>query len=170
MKAADEGSVWVDLAAVSKSSAADTGSSTEPGKSASTVAGPNDQDADTRSDAKRGPIAYDRPAGWRDGRKTSMRLAAFDVGPDGKTAEITVIAAGGDLRGNVARWLGQVRNGTFQAVVDQALQDAQEVTVAGTKGKRFLLLGPKRTLQPETPLMPPSFRWDQMEPAACSSR
>ena len=142
VKAADEGSVWVDLVAASKSAAADTGSSTELGKSASTVAGPNDQDADTRSDAKREPIAYDRPAGWRDGRKTSMRLAAFDVGPDGKTAEITVIAAGGDLRGNVARWLGQVRNGTVpEAVVDQALKDAQEVTVAGTKGKRFLLLG-----------------------------
>ena len=73
-----------------------------------------------------------------------MRLAAFNVGPENQSAEITVITAGGDLRGNVARWLGQVRNGTVpDEVVDQALENAREVTVAGKSGKRFLLLSEK---------------------------
>ena len=77
---------------------------------------------------------------------SSMRLAAFNVGPEDKSAEITVIPAGGDLRGNVARWLGQVRDGKVpDEIVDQALKDALNVTVAGKPGKRFVLMGEKDT-------------------------
>ena len=81
---------------------------------------------------------------------SSMRLAAFNVGPEDKSAEITVIPAGGDLRGNVARWLGQVRNGTVaDEVVDQALENAQDVTVAGKPGKTVPNRWPKMMLSPK---------------------
>jgi hypothetical protein len=71
-----------------------------------------------------------------------MRMAAFSIGPEDSPAELTVIPAGGDLRGNVARWLGQVREGDVpDEVVDQALADAQDVDVDGRTGQRFLLTG-----------------------------
>lgn len=85
-------------------------------------------------------LKFDRPEGWRDGKMSSMRMAAFDVGPEDAPAEITVIPAGGDLRGNVARWLGQVRDGNApDDVVDQLIEDATNVEVDGRPGQRFLL-------------------------------
>lgn len=69
-----------------------------------------------------------------------MRLAAFDVGPEDAPAEVTVISAGGDLRGNVARWLGQIRSGQVpDEVVDEALSAAEPVEVDGRPGQRFIL-------------------------------
>ena len=87
-------------------------------------------------------LKFERPKGWRDGRMTSMRMAAFSIGPEDSPAELTIIPAGGDLRGNVARWLGQVRKGEVpDEVVDQALADATTVDVDGRTGQRFLLTG-----------------------------
>ncbi len=55
-------------------------------------------------------------------------MAAFSVGPEDSAAELTVIPAGGDLRGNVARWIGQVRGDQApDEMVDKALADAQAV-------------------------------------------
>ncbi len=69
-----------------------------------------------------------------------MRMAAFDVGPTDKTAELTIIQAGGDLRGNVDRWLGQVLGQPPAAdVVDAALQAAVALTVSGREAQRFYL-------------------------------
>jgi len=86
------------------------------------------------------PLEYERPEGWRDGRQSAMRLAAFDVGPAESAAEVTVIVAGGDLRGNVARWIGQVLAETPEdEVVDQAMQDAKSLTVSQRDAQRFLL-------------------------------
>jgi hypothetical protein len=140
VKTADEGSVWVDLSGGGDPGNAIAGPATTPAVNSPVASQPKGGGSDT--DKTDEAVTYDRPKGWRDGRMSSMRLAAFNVGPKDKSAEITVIPAGGDLRGNVARWLGQVRKGTVpDDVVDQALKDAQEVTVAGVKGKRFLLLG-----------------------------
>ena len=87
-------------------------------------------------------LKFERPDGWRDGRMSIMRMAAFNVGPEDRLAEITVIPAGGDLRGNVARWLDQVRGGPApDEVVDAAMEAAKEVSVDGRKGKRFSLDG-----------------------------
>ena len=86
-------------------------------------------------------LKFDRPADWRDGRMSMMRMAAFNVGPEDTQAEVTVITAGGDLRGNVARWIGQVRDGTPpDDVVDKAMETAEELTVSGIKAKRYVLL------------------------------
>ena len=91
-------------------------------------------------------VKFDRPEGWRDGRMSSMRMAAFNVGPEDSSAELTVIPAGGDLRGNVARWLGQVREEQVpDEVVDKALAEAKVVDVAGRSGQRFFLAGEDAT-------------------------
>lgn len=70
-----------------------------------------------------------------------MRLAAFDSGPEDKPGTLTVIAAGGDLRGNVARWIGQIRSDVPDEVVDKALADAQKIVVNELDSQRFLLKG-----------------------------
>ncbi len=88
------------------------------------------------------PFKFETPEGWRSGRMSMMRWAAFNVGPDDAAAELTVMPAGGDLRDNVARWIGQIRpSGTTDEVVDKALEDAQKVDVDGRTAQRFLLLG-----------------------------
>ena len=87
-------------------------------------------------------LKYDRPNGWRDGRKSSMRWASFNVGPEDAQAEVTVMPAGGELRGNVARWIGQIRGGSpDDDVVDAALEAAQSLKVSGKDAQRFLLTG-----------------------------
>lgn len=90
-----------------------------------------------------GGPTYDVPEGWREGPTNSMRLAAFKVGPAEREAELTVIPAGGSERANVSRWLGQIRpgEGVDEALLDQVIDDAQEVTVDGRASKRFLLPG-----------------------------
>jgi hypothetical protein len=86
-------------------------------------------------------LKYDRPDGWRDGRMSMMRLAAFDVGPEDATAEVTIINAGGDLRGNVARWMGQVRKSAVpDEEVDAVLENAEKFEVAGRSAQRFVLM------------------------------
>ena len=116
------------------------GSMTSGSTPTKTPAADADNSAPPESPASR--LKYDRPEGWRDGRMSSMRMAAFNVGPEDAEAELTVIPAGGDLRGNVARWLGQIRpEGVADEVVDKALEDAEKIKIDGRDGQRFLLLG-----------------------------
>ncbi|MFG0287622.1 MAG: hypothetical protein ACF8CQ_05595 [Rhodopirellula sp. JB044] len=94
----------------------------------------NDRDAESK-------IQYDRPEGWRDGRMSMMRLAAFNVGPEDSAAEVTIINAGGDLRGNVARWMGQIRSSAVpDEDVDAALENAEQLEVSGHSAQRFVLM------------------------------
>jgi len=87
-----------------------------------------------------GGLKYDVPEGWRAGKMSMMRLAAFDIGPEDQSAELTIIQAGGDLRGNVDRWLGQVRGDSPPGeVVDAALEAAEQLTVSGKEAQRFYL-------------------------------
>ncbi len=88
-------------------------------------------------------LKFDRPEGWRDGRMSSMRLAAFSVGPEDATAEVTVISAGGNLRNNVARWMGQIRKSAVpDEDVDAAFEDAEKLEISGRSAQRFVLLPP----------------------------
>jgi len=87
------------------------------------------------------PLTYDKPASWRDGKMSAMRLAAFEIGPTDAPAELTVIPAGGDLRGNVARWLQQIRTDVPDEAVDKALTDAESLQVSGRPAQRFILVG-----------------------------
>ncbi len=60
-------------------------------------------------------FTFETPKDWRPGKTSAMRKAAFDVGSDGKQAEVTVIplptSAGPqitDVQANVQRWAAQV--------------------------------------------------------------
>ncbi len=138
--AADSDSVWVDFVG-------DPSAKPSVGRMSPPFAGgppsPSGGPPAASNNAPRDPrLEYDRPEGWRDGRMTSMRMAAFNVGPESSQAELTIIPAGGDLRGNVARWLGEIRSdGVPDDIVDQALADAKEVDVDGRSSQRFLLTG-----------------------------
>ncbi|EMI41420.1 hypothetical protein [Rhodopirellula sp. SWK7] len=98
-------------------------------------------DSTTDEEASESKLKYDRPEGWRDGRMSMMRLAAFNVGPEDSAAEVTIINAGGDLRGNVARWMGQIRESAVpDEEVDAALENAEKFEVSGRPAQRFVLL------------------------------
>ncbi len=100
-----------------------------------------DVSVDPVSEDPASKLKYDRPEGWRDGRMSMMRLAAFDVGPDDATAEVTIINAGGDLRGNVARWMGQIRKSAVpDEEVDAVLENAEKFEIAGRSAQRFVLM------------------------------
>lgn len=94
------------------------------------------------------PISFTQPESWKQGRTSSMRWAAFLVGPEEKSAEITVIPAGGDLRGNIQRWMGQIRpDGVTDEQVDTVISGAAMVTVDGIESQRFLMSGSGEPLQ-----------------------
>ena len=96
--------------------------------------------ASTATDSR---LKFELPDGWRAGRKSSMRWAAFNVGPEDSPAEVTVMPAGGDLRGNVARWIGQVLGQSpGDKVVDKALEDAKKLDVSDRPAQRFVLTDP----------------------------
>jgi hypothetical protein len=95
--------------------------------------------AQAKSDER---LQFAQPDGWRVGRGGGIRLAAFWAGPEDSQAELTVIPAGGDVRGNVARWLSQVHEGEVPAeVVDKAIADAKQLEVDGHPSQRFFLTG-----------------------------
>ncbi len=99
------------------------------------------QSASSVSDDK---LAYAAPPQWRAGQVGGMRLAEFEIGPAEQTpaAELTIIPAGGDARGNVARWLGQIRGDSPPGdVVDRALEDAETLVVSGRDSQRYFLGG-----------------------------
>jgi hypothetical protein len=91
------------------------------------------------------PIAFDVPEGWRPGRTNAFRLAAFEVGTAGNTAEITVSKMSfQELLPNVNRWRGQVG---LEPVTDEALQnDVREIEVDGAAGHLMALAGPEQTI------------------------
>ncbi len=147
--ASDGESVWVDLVGEPGS-----GSSMSPpfagqppiagmpaASSAGSIPPPATASADA-SESSSSKIQYETPVGWRAGNMTMMRWAAFNAGPDESPAELTVMPAGGNLRDNVARWIGQVRSeGAADEVVDEALAAAQKIEVDGRPAQRFLLHG-----------------------------
>lgn len=161
---ADDKSVWVDLSGIAPSGAAPMMGGAMTGGAPKNTPAPGTSPLATSGTAALPPMPppinpetaskdvppmepdprldFDRPDGWRDGRMNSMRMAAFNVGPEDRPAEITVIPAGGDLRGNVARWLGQVRGEVApDEMVDAAMEAATDITVDGRDGKRFTLGG-----------------------------
>lgn len=93
------------------------------------------------SPAAASELKYDVPEGWRDGRAGVMRLAAFEAGPVDAIVEITVIRAGGDIEGNIRRWLGQIRADVPDELVAEAIAEAEPVERPGGTGQLFRLTG-----------------------------
>lgn len=97
-------------------------------------------DASDAAPAKPSGLDFTVPEGWRPGKMSMMRLAAFEIGQPDQMAELTIIGAGGDLRGNVARWLGEIRpEPPADDVVDAAMDTAEMITVSGREAFRYVL-------------------------------
>lgn len=149
----DEPAIWVDLTGelgagpgamsgpMSGMAGQPSGSSAPPiGRPAADVPPPSPSGSPASPSANSDKLKYDVPEGWRDGKMSMMRLAAFNIGPAERPAELTIIPAGGDVRGNVDRWIGQVRGEQPPAdVVDAALAAAVDLQVSGRQGQRFFL-------------------------------
>lgn len=152
ISAADGPSVWVDL----EGDAADAPPMSPPfagqmppmgGRSAPPTSLPPGQPSASRSPSastqpEKEPVTFQAPESWRPSKGSSMRLASFAMGPEDAAAELTVIPAGGDVRGNVARWIGQVRGEPApDDVVDAALEAGSDLDVDGHESQRFFLTG-----------------------------
>lgn len=149
LASSDGQGVWLDIVGESAASNRSMGAPMAQSGGPFSGAGPfsgnaNPHNASANSDPPKKPfnprLKFDRPDGWRDGRMSSMRWAAFNVGPKKTQAEVTVMPAGGELRGNVQRWIGQVIGEKPEdAVVDEALKDAIKLQVSGRDAQRFVL-------------------------------
>lgn len=143
---ADLPAVWVDLVgemgagpsmAGLAGGAADSGMPPSPGREP--AAQPAREDT-AQASGESDRLGFDMPPEWRSGKMSSMRLAAFEFGPEDKPAELTIIPAGGDTRGNVERWFGEIRDGKPPAeVVDAALEESQKLEISGREAQRFFL-------------------------------
>jgi hypothetical protein len=86
-------------------------------------------------------LLFQKPSAWRDGKRSSMRLASFNAGPEERPVEITVIRAGGDPESNVHRWLGQIRKEVEPELLQRILDAVKEVPVGDQTGRFYRLDG-----------------------------
>jgi hypothetical protein len=148
---AEERAVWIDL--VGQPGAKGSGGPMMP-----TVGGPTgrlamrgsgDRDETGGADppigqASASELKFETPEGWQmvKVRAGGIREAAFTIGSEEAAAEVTVVTAGGDLRSNVARWMGQVSGGSPEdSAVDEMLAGAEEIQVSGRPAQRFVIAG-----------------------------
>ena len=83
--------------------------STQPAPAANTASAPSGL-----------PFHWTTPAGWREGKASSMRLASYNVPLDGETGDFSLVRLGGGAGGilaNINRWRGQI--GLGQVSSDQ---------------------------------------------------
>ena len=86
-----------------------------------------------------GRLNYRVPQGWRDLPASGMRLATLESGEGDALVTVTMIRAGGDLSSNVAMWIGQVGRQPNDSVTSEAIESAEELTIAGLSAKRIFL-------------------------------
>ena len=146
-----ESALWIDLVGDPPGSASRRGGATPP------FAGMTPPDSGTggampqpRVSATTTPssLTYQTPEGWTDLGAAGMRLASFkiDSDTDGET-KLTVINAGGNVRNNVARWMGQVAaTPPDDDAVDAAVESARSMRVDGRQAQRFILKGDTETI------------------------
>ncbi|MEX0824679.1 MAG: hypothetical protein WD119_00850 [Pirellulaceae bacterium] len=151
--ASSEGAVWADLIGEG-----DSGGSAQPpmmsrtsppfaasdqATDAPAPSSPSDKPSPQAAAPAASDMEHELPEGWTPGRSGGMRLAAFEVGEGDEKVEITLIRAGGDMRGNMKMWAGQVKLAEdVEAVIETSLEDAQELTVDGQDAKRVFIEGP----------------------------
>jgi hypothetical protein len=90
-----------------------------------------------------GGLSWKLPPGWVEMQNTSnMRLATFQAGSGGNTAEVTITRFPGDVGGelaNVNRWHRQLGLPPVQSLSDEKMQD---ISLATDKGTYLDLTGP----------------------------
>jgi hypothetical protein len=99
--------------------------------------------APTAGSARR-PLQYTVPAGWKEGRTGGVRVAAFEITEDGRTAEVTVIPFPGDVGGlleNISRWRGQVHLPPINEA--EMTRAAQPIQVGGEAGNYVDVTAPE---------------------------
>ncbi len=88
-------------------------------------------------------LTFKTPDGWKPGRLSEMRKAAFVVEDDSRKVEITVVALppfAGDLLSNVNRWRGQLH--LPEATAEDLTELAKPVSIDGITGSSIELVGP----------------------------
>lgn len=140
--ASDGPSVWVDLTGQPGQSSTPPMSMNAPFMNAGGGMPPMSTPRTSPQPAAGDRVTFDSPEGWRKKSAGGMRLVSIDVGPEDSPAEVTVIQAGGDLRSNVARWMGQVLgNPPEEAAVDAMMDGAEKIDVSGRAANRFIITG-----------------------------
>ncbi len=86
-------------------------------------------------------LTYAVPPGWEQGQAGGMRMATFKVSQAELQAEVTVIAAGGDDRSNVARWQRQLVPDADEAAIDSLMSQAEKIDVNGVPTSLFTIKG-----------------------------
>ncbi len=87
-------------------------------------------------ETKRKPeIEFAAAEGWseQDVSSSPMRLAAFDIGPEGQGAELTVIPASGAIEGNMAIWFNQIGLDPNESALKKVIAGGLDVEVKDTQ-------------------------------------
>lgn len=88
-------------------------------------------------------LKYETPEGWKPGRKSSMRKAAFNLTAGDETGEVTIIdlsKSGSPLLPNINRWRGQV--GLKDISEADLPKESEELKVGDLKATYVKLIGP----------------------------
>ncbi len=85
-------------------------------------------------------VNYQVPQGWQDqSQPGGMRMASFKIEVDGKSADISIIAAGGNEPDNIARWQKQLVPNAEDARVRSVMDSAQPITVNEIPSKIYFM-------------------------------
>lgn len=84
-------------------------------------------------------LSYKVPQGWKESQASMMRIASFLVEQGGKSADISISTAGGDIRDNVDRWQRQLIPNAPDDRVKQVIESAQEVSVNNVASQVYYL-------------------------------
>lgn len=91
-------------------------------------------------------LKFETPATWEEIPASGMRLAAFNVSGD-QPAEVTVIAAGGDIASNIGIWINQVEADQSPEYQQKVLEGAETLELQGNQVKVYTIHGSNSTLQ-----------------------
>ncbi|MFN3191520.1 MAG: hypothetical protein ACE361_13510 [Aureliella sp.] len=86
---------------------------------------------------------YKLPDGWvaKEVPPGGMRKAAFEVPGDSGSAEVTIVSAGGEIRGNVGMWFGQVKVESTDEAFEKVLDSAEPRKINELEAKLYTVEG-----------------------------
>jgi hypothetical protein len=135
----DSSSAPMASGAMGNRPAADPNSTANP-NSPPMLAGPA---IDSNAEPSSIPYTLQPAADWRPGRMNSMRMAAYAAGAEDAAVDISLAQAMGEMRDNVARWIGQVHSSPAATMVDDVMAKKETIVVMGKEAERFRIEGEK---------------------------